>query len=256
LRARRIMEWMHAEPGLYLSGVSFDDDMRTAFRSGNADDVVERASRAELERARAAGDVPAEVSALCWLARIAARRGDYARSAELSAEARTMARDSGDWQLEQWPLHILASMARLTGDVEGARKLFAESISLNERLGAMRVAAGERHNLGYVELHAGNIARGRELLLAARDESVRNDYTSLLPATAIAIAVVAAVDGDHERAAELLGAADLLHETAGIVPDPDDAFERQTLQDRLIGALGKDRFESEHARGFTPPQPN
>lgn len=238
--------------GLYRARMSFEDEMGSAFRSGVADELIQQTSLAEIERARSAGDFAAEVSALSFLARLALRRGDYATCADLADEARTVARNSGDWRLDRWPLHIMASAARLAGDLDRARDLFTESLLLNERLGDGRVAAGERHNLGYVELHAGNAQRAREMLLAAREDAVRNDYQAMLPATAIAIAVVAALDGEHARAAELLGAADRVHQDAGIVPDPDDAFERQTARDQLIDVLGQERFEAAYANGFAP----
>jgi tetratricopeptide (TPR) repeat protein len=229
--------------------VGFAQDMSAAFRSG-ADDFVEQASLAEMARARSAGDAAGEVSALCYLARVALRRGDYETCDDLAGQALTVARGSGDWRLDKWPLHLLASTARLAGDVEQARELFDESISLSERLGSTDTAAGERHNLGFLELHAGRAVRARRLLLEARDEAVRHDYPVLLPASAIAVAVVTALDGNHIQAAELLGAADRQYGSAGMVPDPDDAFERQTLRDQLIEVLGEDRFETQYAKGL------
>jgi hypothetical protein len=55
--------------------MSFTELVRSAFARGENEAVV-RMSQAEVDRARAAGDVAGEVEALCSLARVAIRSGD------------------------------------------------------------------------------------------------------------------------------------------------------------------------------------
>ena len=97
------------------------------------------------------------------MARVALRRGEYQRVAELAGEARDLARSGNERRLERIPLHMQAAAARMRGDLGPARELYLESIELNRQLGDDRMVAGEYRNLAYVELHDGHVARARDL---------------------------------------------------------------------------------------------
>jgi hypothetical protein len=105
-------------------------------------------SRPEIVRTRAAGDVPGELAAVCMLARACVRRHDFAAAEQLASRGRRLAESRPDRKLLQAPLHIQAAVARMSGDLAGARALYRESIHLNESIGETRMAIMERHNLG------------------------------------------------------------------------------------------------------------
>jgi hypothetical protein len=228
--------------------MGYFDDVRAAFHRGETA-LVERLSHQELARARASADTPAEVEALCMLARAALRRDDLPEAGRLAVQARTVARTAGESRLEQGPLHILAGCARLAGDAGAARVLMGESIALNESLGESRMVAVEQSNLAYVELHSGNADGARELFTAARQHTFQNGVEGMVPVVTLGAAVMAAADGEHRRAALLLGSADGAYRAREEIPDPDEAIELAALRDRLVPALGQEAFDAAYEAG-------
>jgi tetratricopeptide (TPR) repeat protein len=152
--------------------MSLHDEVRAAFHRGDNERTRELA-----EELRRSGH---EIDGLCWLARAAGREGDAEVAKRLADEAREVARRQGDEEAERMPLHLQAFGARLSGDTDEARRLYLESIELNRRLGHDFVAA-ELHNLGYVELHAGNLARAKELFEEALGEARERSLERLVP---------------------------------------------------------------------------
>lgn len=205
-------------------------DGALAFRAGAQSESQHR-NEAALEAAHAVGDREAQALALVGLSRVAFRDGDYARVRALATEARELARDL-DAAAGAAPLHMLAAGTRLAGDYDEAIELYTESLELNRRLGNSRLVGMELHNIGHVELHRGNVDAAERCF--AECAEVRNPddlYESAM--THLNNAALAFVRDDRERAAELLGRAQSQLDGAGIVLDPDDAFEVEWLHDRL-----------------------
>ena len=86
-------EFLEAVLGLLLP--DFAAEIRATFRTGD-DAAVTRMARAEIERARAAGEPAGEVEGRYALARVALRGGDLARAEELASSALEVALRSGD----------------------------------------------------------------------------------------------------------------------------------------------------------------
>ena len=212
------------------------EDAIAAFRAGQTAGAQALAEEA-LCAARQAQDAAAEVDALCMLARVALRDEDLGRVADLAARAR--ARGGGQLRLTRMPIHLQAVAARMGGDYASARRLYQESIEVNESLQEEQMVAAECRNLAYVELHDGRLERARSLFLEAEDRSRRIGYQALVPYLLGDAAVLALEDGHAARAARLAGAAAAALEAAGQVPDPDDAAEQVWLRGRLLGALSE-----------------
>ena len=225
--------------------MDWHDEVRDAFRSGDTTRTRELSER-ELAEARGAGDVVREVDALCWLSRVALREGEVDRAASLADEARGLATEP---ELGRLPLHMQAAAARMSGDHARARRLYEESLELNRSLGEHVMAAAELHNLGHVELDDGRLERARELFAAAAAEAGRHEADVLRPYLAADAAAIAAEDGDAERAARLLGAAEAAFAAAGQIPDPDDAADQQQLRERLAQLLGDERSRAARDEG-------
>lgn len=201
-----------------------------AFRAGAQTESQDR-NEAALEAARAVGDREAEALALVGLSRVAFRDGDYARVRSLAAEARELTRDL-DPAAGTAPLHMLAAGTRLAGDHDEAVELYTESLELNRRLGESRTVAMELHNIGHVELHRGNVEAAERCFAECADVRNHDDpYEAAM--THLNHAALAFSRGDRERAAELLRRTQSTLEGAGIVLDPDDAFEVDWLHDQL-----------------------
>lgn len=230
--------------------MSYSERARAAFRRGETD-AVARMSREEAERARSAGDAPGEVEALYMLSRLAVRAGAMQEAHRLASDALGVAVRAGDRHLEERPRHVLAAVARMTGDLAGARDLYLDSIALNELLARPETVDSEYHNLAYTELHLGNIERARELFEAGRERVLGNGHDDFAPYAMGAAAVMAAVDGDHARAAGLLGVTDSAFRALGQVPDPDDAAELGSVRAQVVGVLGQAAFDELYAHGTT-----
>ena len=201
-----------------------------AFRAGAQTESQDR-NEAALRAARAIGDRQAEALALVGLSRVAFRAGDYPRVRSLAAEARGLTRQL-DAAAGAAPLHMLAAGTRLAGDLDEAVELYTESLELARRLGDSRGVAIELHNLGHVELHRGNLeAAERYFAECAEIRNRRDPYEAAM--THLNQAALAFARGDPEAAAELLGRTRSTLEGAGIMLDPDDAFEVGWLSDRL-----------------------
>lgn len=218
-----------------------------AFRSGDNDRAREL-SEALLRHARDADDAQGEIDGLCMLARVALREGDPARVAQLAGDARERARELADPSAERMPLHLQAAAARVAGDLARARRLYGESIALNRSLGHQFVAA-ELHNLAYVELHDGKLARAKELFAQAVEEARATSYDSVLPYLVLDRGVVAAEEGNAEEAVRLLSAAEAAFAAQGNVIDPDDQAEFDRALEKAKAALDQPAFESARAAG-------
>jgi tetratricopeptide (TPR) repeat protein len=228
--------------------MSFEDDVRATFRRGDSAGVL-RMAQAEIGRARAASEPGGEIEGLYAMARVAARDGDLSRAARLAGEALEVAVRSGDRRLEERPRHVLAAVTRMSGDYVRARELYLASIALNEALGQPEMVNSEYHNLAFTELHLGNLDRARELFAAGRERVFRDGYRSFVPYLGVAAVALASVEGDHVRAARMIGFTDKAYAAIGQVPDPDDAEELSNARASAVGALDETGFAPAYETG-------
>lgn len=222
--------------------------MVSAFHAGDMQRTQALTQRA-LEAARAAGDAAAEVDALCWLARVELAAHDFTAVERLAADAAAIATRSGVPRNTRMPLHLQAAAARMAGDLPRARALYERSIGLNRELGEAKMVASEQRNLAYVELSDGRERRAVDLLVMARAGARESGYASITPYLVADAAVIAAIDGDVVTAARLLATAESALAALGQVPDPDEAVEQRRLRDRLVAALGPERFATAYDEG-------
>ncbi|WP_433556735.1 tetratricopeptide repeat protein [Pseudonocardia xinjiangensis] len=178
--------------------------------------------------------------------RAAFRRGETAVVERLSREELARARGSADVDAE---VEALCMLARISGDLASARTLYAESIALSEEFGNADRVVMEMHNLAYVEWHAGDVDRARELFTTTCRPALEQGIDDFLPYVTLDAAIVAEIDGDHVHAARLLAAAESALAALGQILDPDDAIEQKELRGRLVTALGPDGFDAAYATG-------
>lgn len=242
------------EPEAFVDAVAwlladdFADEVRATFRRGD-DDGVLRLARAEVDRARAAGEPAGEVEGLYATARVALRRGDLAGAERLARRALDVAVRSGDRRLEERPRHVLAAVARMSGDFPRARERYLDSIALNEELGRPETVNSESHNLAVTELKLGNLDRARQLFAEGRERTLRAGYHWFVPYLGVGAAAMATADGDFATAARMLGFTDRAFAAAGQVPDPDDAEELARIRTAAVDALGAEGFATAYATG-------
>ncbi|MFB9710233.1 AfsR/SARP family transcriptional regulator [Streptosporangium sandarakinum] len=174
------------------------------------------------------------------LAHLAGARADYARAAEL-------ARRAGSPTCLAAALRGLGDIARLEGDLTGARRLYEEAL---ERFDPHWVRSVGNHvgaliGLGRVEEYRGRIAEARARYRQAAELAVRSGP---LPDGARAVeclAGTALAEGDAASAARLLGAATALRGVMA-ADDPDAARTASAARD----ALGERAYEAARREGL------
>ncbi|GIG03179.1 tetratricopeptide repeat protein [Catellatospora citrea] len=228
--------------------MSFREKVRLAFSRGD-NDVVVRLSEAAIDRARATGNLADEVEAHYNLARVALRDDDLPRATALAREGLAVALRSDDRGLQERPRHVLAAVARMSGDLARSRTLYQELILLNEALEQPKLAHTNYHNLAFCEVGLGNLDVARTLFAACRERVFRHGWDDLVPYVYMAAAAVASAEGDHPKAARMIGTANEAFAALGQVPDPDDAADLDTVRDAAIRALGPAGFADQCSQG-------
>jgi hypothetical protein len=194
-----------------------DDAGYEAFHRG---DVVlaERLHTEGLALARESGDAAAIVTALAGLMRVALRSQDWSRLAGLCSEGSAIARACGDDTLLRMPLHMSAEGARMRGELSDARRLYRDSIGLNQRLGNDGMVGVECGNLAWVEIDAGDLEEARRLIEVCERATEADDAYGLA-FVKLTRARLALASGDPSGA-QLLDLAIETLENAGLVWDP------------------------------------
>jgi tetratricopeptide (TPR) repeat protein len=204
-----------------------------AFRQGDQA-AAERRSRQAIDAALEIGDSPTAAVAHTDLARIAYRDGN----ASLIEEHAELALELGgdDVRARRGALHMLAWAAHTAGDRALARRRFQESLAFRRQFGDRQQIAVEIANLADMALEdrdtkeaASSLA---EVLGIARDLGSQYLILNMLPS----IAVLAALIGDDESSAKLLGATEALSRSTGLLPDPGNW---QAVLDRVGTRLGE-----------------
>src|SRR6058998_3700983 len=209
-------------------------DALLAFRQGKIEESRQR-SQAALDAALVVSDREALTLAYLALSRVAFEEGDYAKSASLAVKAREFARDLGP-AMGQAPLFLHASATRLTGDYDQAAALFEQSLELNRKIGDKGMVAAELQNLGFVEIHRGNVDKAERYFTEGEKIAPASDPYS----TAMSIinkAVIAFLRGNLDESRSLLQRAQSVFKEAGIDPGADDQFEINWLQKQLTKSV-------------------
>lgn len=165
------------------------------------------------------------------------------------AEAEALFRELEDQPGLAHVLNSIGEFARVRGEDERARRAYAASLDIFERLGDRRAEYTLLYNLGFIAQHEGDHRQAirllRRSLALCQELGVPAEVARELLALAGSLGVV----GDPAGAARLLGAADAFLQQSGALLDPDDMPEH----DRNIGfirtALGDARFDAAWAEG-------
>jgi hypothetical protein len=165
------------------------------------------------------------------LARAALRDGDYDDVARYAAEGVNKAREAGDLAAKGSPLHLQAAGLRLGGRYDLAREVYLESVALADRLGDEQRKQVEFHNLGWVELHRGDVDAAARMFAERDARSGIDAYTDAwqdLNAAALALA-----RGDRDEAEQLFESGTQQPTDLGVTLDPDDQSELDWLTQQL-----------------------
>jgi hypothetical protein len=158
-------------------------------------------------------------------------------------------RELGDKQSLSICLGSLAMLVYSQGQLERATKLTEESVALFRELGNRAGVSLGLYNSGWIALlqdHLGKAAEiFRESLAPAWDLGLNREVQGALEG----FACVAGAKGDAERAAQLWGAAQALHETKNIPRDTDFLAEADARISAVRSGMGEEAWEEVSRKG-------
>jgi tetratricopeptide (TPR) repeat protein len=224
-----VLDWGAKKPSRARSLALYGDSL-LAFRQGKVEESRRR-SQAALDAALAVNDREALTLAYLALSRVALEEGDYAQALGLAVKAREFARGL-DPALGQAPLFIHAQATRMTADYNQAARLFEESLDLNRKINDQGMVLAELQNLGWVEVHRGNVEKAERCFTESEGLGSASDpYGSAM--IILSRAFIAFAQGDKNESQTLLERAQSMFREAKLDPGPDDQFEINWLSENL-----------------------
>jgi predicted ATPase/class 3 adenylate cyclase len=272
-----------AEIGLTLAGAMWRFwQLRAHFREARTwfDELLALPS--------ASGPTTPRAKALTGLGGIAYWQGDYTSAETAYAEAVSIYRDQGDPRSTAHGLMNLSYMPPLRGDLSGGRRLIQEAVAQFEAAGEIEEADRVRAEAGYYLMMEGDLDQARPLLerafRSARESgdafrtggghhtmgqlerlsgnpteaaehyraAIRsfrgsgNDASMLEPLEALGS--VASMEGNHERAVRLVGAARAARDVLGGGPPPEWLMPADVVGEAKT-AIGEEAVERALAQG-------
>jgi predicted ATPase/DNA-binding CsgD family transcriptional regulator len=206
-----------------------------------------------LERAVAADREAGRLSPLATslsMASIAANMaGDRASARRLLDEARAVTASVDDVTAALTLLLARSFHGFFEGDLEAASSASSEGVRLSRAVEDLYTLKVWLLNLGTVALIAGDLATAKPLLAEAVRIAQQVDDRVQLAYLVDALGCHAAGLGHSRRAAQLLGAADIIRAGTGARVMPFLAPSMQQAKASAIAALGASRFEAEFKAG-------
>lgn len=202
-----------------------------------------------LELGRHANNPTVTALALVGLARIALRT-DVEAARRLCREALAVTEGTADQAGRSSALHVLGVAAQMAGDLLEARELMSQRIALAREQGNLATISSESGNLSMVERQLGNLDEAEALAREALDIVYRRGDDLAIPWMVNGLAAVARDRGELDRAAILIGIADVTMEAAGGAWPPDELVHYDQTVATLTGALGPAEFERARAAGY------
>lgn len=147
----------------------------------------------------------------------------------------------------------LALVALDREEWETAGALLAESLALSRETGEEGDTAIALRGLGRLALRQGQPAQARPPLVESLGLHQKQGDTRQMAVTLEELAALSLAEGHAEHAARLLGAAQALGDTLGVVPTPAGAAETEQCAAQIRAALGEEAYLtlSEEGGGWT-----
>jgi ATP/maltotriose-dependent transcriptional regulator MalT len=165
--------------------------------------------------ARVVGDTDTEVIAAAVSGSVAKYGGDDEAAEAACSHAVEVARAAGNLHWVANSIMNLAEVAYRRGDLSLAEERARESLTIFRTLGSIFPRHYTLTTVGYVALDRGQIAAALEAFAEGLEVAIALDEGRGIASLLAAHAAVAVVVGEHDRALELLGAAEAVREKAG-----------------------------------------
>jgi predicted ATPase/DNA-binding SARP family transcriptional activator len=175
-----------------------------------------------------------------------ARAGETEQAKELLAVGDRIAHEVGAEDQKLFVRHVLAEIARWQGRLDDARELLDDVIADFERSGN---PIGQRHAIllvskGELEVAAGDLDGARRCYRRALSKALEAQDRPVVARAVELLADIAVAGGDAERAAALLGTAEVLR---GMADEADVDVVR--VREAARAALGEEGFAQAYRRG-------
>jgi predicted ATPase/class 3 adenylate cyclase len=204
-----------------------------------------------LAAAREAGDTRYAVWTMTALSALYRYQGDPARADATFEEALDIARRSGD---DDTLLTVIGNFRPLfsmlaRGEGERAAALAEEAVTLARKLGRLETEHRVSGLLFWKALLSGDLLRARQIATANTRMAQQAQLIAMIPPSVAAFACLATAEGQHERAARLIGAAmSLGAQLTGIPGDEERAAMLVPVQPSRA-ELGEELWNDLHAGG-------
>jgi tetratricopeptide (TPR) repeat protein len=203
-----------------------------------------------LEIGRQLGDPTMISQALGGLARVALR-ADVAEGRRLAREALAVSEGAADEPGRSNALHLLGVGAQIAGDLVEARDWMTQRLALVRATGNDFLVASEASNLSMVERQLGNLDSAEALAREALQTCERIGDQFTRPFAISGLAAIAMERREFERAATLVGAAEVIMETQHMAWPPDERPHYERMLTVLPEAMGSADFDRARAVGHS-----
>jgi predicted ATPase/class 3 adenylate cyclase len=190
-------------------------------------------------------------NSLSNLASVSGFRGDSERATELYEQSMDLFREQGDKQHLAYCLNNLAMVvcSQGQGDLGRAAQLTEESVALQRELGTRGGVSMGLCNLGWIALLQDDLGRVADLYRESLSLSWEIGLNPIVQGGLEGFACLAGAKGETERAVRLWGAAQTLHETKGILRDPDFLAEADARISAVRSGMGEEAWEAAWRKG-------
>lgn len=182
---------------------------------------------------------------------IAEGQGDCPRATTQFQRSLALFREVGHQRGIGLSLNMLGDVARCQSDYVTARSLYEQDLTLRRELQDERGIAIALHNLGHVTQYQGDYTRASELFKESLATRLRLGHKLGIANCLGGLGGVAAGRNQPERAAKLLGAAEVLLGSLGAEMDRPDRLEYDRAVAVVRAALGQAAFDAALLEGRT-----
>jgi predicted ATPase/DNA-binding SARP family transcriptional activator len=219
---------------------------------------AERLHRDALHMAEELGLWPQAADALSWLGRIALQSGDLAGAREFLERAMRLTAGQSYQPGQVFAEIGLGQTARREGNLHAAEIHLRNVLQTSQRIGtepdiARTISLSE---LGFIAEQSGDPAAARSLHLESLTAARKLGDPRAVAQALTGLAGAQTLGGRHDRAAQLLGAADTAWRSAGTSPPPGDNADINRITTMTRRALGEAAFTAgfQNGRRLRPEQ--
>ena len=140
-------------------------------------------------------------------------------------------------------LNFTGEMVRMRGDYEKAKAIYEECLLLSREIGDLLRESMMYQNLGFVAVRKGDYERAKALSRQGIQLALQINSVSQIAATIMVMAGVYAAQHHLEKGARLMGAAEAMLDSSGLVLQPADQIEIVQFQSDLRELLRQTAYE-------------